>query len=68
MSRCTRCGTSFTCGMADAADGPCWCTALPPLPPSAYVREAGNPAGGSCFCPACLRALLEAQQGKDAVD
>lgn len=64
MSVCTRCGAEFACGMTDEPkEAPCWCTTLPLLPPSAYVTAEGNAAGASCFCPACLRALLEAEQG-----
>lgn len=64
MSVCTRCGAVFTCGMADAGAGgaPCWCTALPALPASAYVTAPGAADGASCFCPGCLRALLDAQR------
>jgi len=51
MSTCTRCGTPFTCAMADGADGPCWCMALPPL---VAVPAAAKDAAG-CWCPACLR-------------
>ncbi|MEB0136011.1 cysteine-rich CWC family protein [Actimicrobium sp. CCC2.4] len=54
MSRCLRCGAEFGCGMVDpATSGPCWCTLLPSLP----ALPAGSDA--SCFCPACLRELLE---------
>ena len=51
MSLCTRCGAAFGCAMADGADGPCWCTELPPVVPLPGV-EAG------CWCPACLRAHI----------
>jgi hypothetical protein len=54
--------------MADTPDSaePCWCTALPILPVSAY-RTRENAAAG-CFCPRCLRAMIDAAQdgGKDA--
>ena len=60
MSVCARCGAGFDCGMTDGAgDTPCWCAALPALPPSAYVTGDAGPA---CFCPACLRALLETER------
>ncbi|MGZ3184318.1 MAG: cysteine-rich CWC family protein [Telluria sp.] len=55
MSTCTRCGAAFTCAMADGADAPCWCTALPavaPVPPEA----------AGCWCPACLARHIAAQQ------
>jgi hypothetical protein len=56
MSTCTRCGAAFGCAMADGADGPCWCTELPPIVPLPGV-DAG------CWCPACLRAhIVEAAQ------
>lgn len=63
MSVCARCGAAFTCAMANGADdAPCWCVALPALPPSAYVTRDGDPGAGACFCPACLRALLDSQR------
>ena len=63
MSICPRCGTSFECGMKDAAAGtePCWCTQLPTLPPDAYRPDKTNDAASRCFCPYCLRALVAAQ-------
>ena len=55
MSTCSRCGAAFACGMVDAKDSaPCWCTALPVLPPSAYRSES------ACVCPNCLRELIDA--------
>lgn len=63
MSICVRCGAGFSCGMTDDASGtPCWCAALPVLPASAYVTKDGTPGGSACFCPACLRALLETER------
>ena len=53
MSICTRCGAAFGCAMADGADEPCWCTALPPAVPLP-AQAAG------CWCPACLHAHIEA--------
>ncbi|MEK7736847.1 MAG: cysteine-rich CWC family protein [Pseudomonadota bacterium] len=50
---CPRCGAAFTCGIA-AGEDPCWCLDLPPL--AAIQPDSG------CYCPACLRQLLEAQQ------
>jgi hypothetical protein len=56
MSLCTRCGAIFGCAMADGSDGPCWCTALPPMVP---VPLPGAPAvDAGCWCPACLRAHI----------
>lgn len=56
MSACSRCGTVFSCAMADpGAAEPCWCTALPPL--VALPREAG----AACWCPACLKQHIDAQ-------
>lgn len=52
---CPLCGTAFTCGMAAGQDK-CWCADLPaamPLP--------GAAAG--CYCPDCLRKLIEAKNG-----
>jgi hypothetical protein len=59
MSTCTRCGAEFGCAMADGAADPCWCTQLPSV-----VPVPGAPAG--CWCPACLRAHIEAQQANSA--
>jgi hypothetical protein len=59
MSTCTRCGAEFGCAMADGSDAPCWCTQLPPV-----VPVPGAQAG--CWCPACLRAHIEAQQPNSA--
>jgi hypothetical protein len=54
MSKCTRCGAEFGCAMADGADAPCWCTALPPVVPLPGV-QAG------CWCPACLKAHIASE-------
>ncbi|MBI3523404.1 MAG: cysteine-rich CWC family protein [Betaproteobacteria bacterium] len=50
---CPRCGAGFGCGM-NAAGQPCWCAGLPPL--VTILPTVG------CYCPACLRQLIEAQQ------
>ncbi|MES3023138.1 MAG: cysteine-rich CWC family protein [Pseudomonadota bacterium] len=55
MSTCSACGAQFGCAMADGGAEPCWCTALPPV-----VALPG--AGASCWCPACLKQHIEAQQ------
>ena len=59
MSRCSRCGAAFSCAMvdaaADAAAGPCWCTALPAIVPVPGVDA-------SCWCPACLKLHIATQQ------
>lgn len=53
MSTCPRCQAEFTCGMQNPnAAAPCWCTALPPLPSSAYRAASG------CYCPRCLNELV----------
>ncbi|MGH8854402.1 MAG: cysteine-rich CWC family protein [Telluria sp.] len=54
-SSCTRCGAELGCAMADGSRDPCWCTALPPAVP--VPSEAVG-----CWCPACLRAHIEAKQ------
>jgi len=58
-STCSRCGAAFGCAMADGLDGPCWCTTLPAaLPvPGAEAR---------CWCPACLRAAVDADRARPA--
>ena len=53
MSVCSRCGAGFGCAMADGGDGPCWCTELPPAVPVPT-------AAAGCWCPACLRAHIDA--------
>ncbi|MGV7211038.1 cysteine-rich CWC family protein [Oxalobacteraceae bacterium A2-2] len=67
MSTCTRCGATFHCGMADAADAansqPCWCAALPavlPVPDAAALSE-DQPRPG-CWCPACLQRFIETRR------
>jgi len=55
MSICTRCGAEFGCAMARESPEPCWCTALPPA-----VAVPADAVG--CWCPACLRAYIDAQQ------
>jgi hypothetical protein len=57
MSTCTRCGAAFGCAMADGAAEPCWCTQLPPL-----VPVPGEAA--ACWCPACLKQHIAAQQSE----
>lgn len=71
MSVCDRCGATFACGMTDVgADQPCWCTQLPSLPASAYVRIEGETSDeavtGHCFCPGCLRTLISNQDAAQA--
>jgi len=48
--RCTGCGGAFACGRDTAA---CWCTELPALPRELLLAE------GTCYCPACLKKLIE---------
>lgn len=53
---CPRCGASFACGMQTGQE-PCWCSELPVLD----IPE--DPQAG-CYCPACLRQLLQIQPEK----
>jgi hypothetical protein len=55
---CPRCGARFTCGMK-AGEQRCWCAELPRLTANPELRK-------SCFCPDCLKELLqrEAQASK----
>jgi len=53
MSHCTRCGAAFSCGMANQASEPCWCTTLPAAVP--VPEEAAG-----CWCPACLASHIAA--------
>ena len=55
MSICLRCGAAFSCAMRGEADGPCWCTAMPPV-----VAVPGE--GASCWCPGCLKLHIESQR------
>ena len=57
MSTCSRCQKVFACGMVDGSDGPCWCTALPPLPAGA-LDDADD---ALCLCPDCLKARIAQQ-------
>jgi hypothetical protein len=53
---CPRCGARFECGMK-AGRQRCWCGELPALK---AVGE--DPAAkASCYCPTCLKELLERQ-------
>jgi hypothetical protein len=53
---CPRCGARFECGMK-AGRKRCWCADLPAL-----QRAGGDDAAPpSCYCPACLKELLEIQ-------
>ena len=54
MSTCSRCQTVFECGMVEASDSPCWCTALPPLPADALDDTDDT----VCLCPECLKARI----------
>jgi hypothetical protein len=58
MSRCARCGTDFQCCEVDGnAIQPCWCTQLPSLPASDYLKDADG-VMSSCLCPHCLQMGL----------
>jgi hypothetical protein len=50
---CPRCGAVFVCGNEAGAKS-CWCAELPPV-----LSVPG--AGGDCYCPTCLRAIIEQQ-------
>ncbi|WP_281911677.1 cysteine-rich CWC family protein [Massilia varians] len=56
-STCSRCGAEFGCAMLQGSLEPCWCTTLPPAVP--VPQEAAG-----CWCPACLRAHIEAELAK----
>jgi len=49
---CSRCGESFTCGLA-AGEKSCWCAELPHIMPV-------DGAVGDCLCPQCLRGEIDA--------
>jgi hypothetical protein len=51
---CPRCGAVFVCGN-EAGAASCWCAELPPVLPVPG-------AGGGCYCPACLREVIERQE------
>jgi hypothetical protein len=48
---CPRCSAQFVCGMESGA-ARCWCADLP-------VVKLPQPATEGCFCPDCLKKLLE---------
>ncbi len=56
MSACSRCGAQFGCAMADGLDAPCWCLAMPLV-----VAVPASDGGAACWCPACLKAHIAAQ-------
>jgi cysteine-rich CWC protein len=51
-TRCPSCGISFEC---TPADGPCWCTELPPLPITKDIT------GETCLCRHCLEERVRQQ-------
>ncbi|TRZ69271.1 MAG: hypothetical protein D4S02_02390 [Rhodocyclaceae bacterium] len=53
---CARCGATFACGMETGSE-PCWCAELPAL-------QVPQDQAQGCYCPACLRQLLEIQAEK----
>ncbi|HEY7674533.1 MAG TPA: cysteine-rich CWC family protein [Burkholderiales bacterium] len=57
-SSCARCGTVFECG-SQAGKERCWCAAFPALP-------APQP-GKACYCPRCLKDLLDAKPDSESV-
>ncbi|WP_075111723.1 cysteine-rich CWC family protein [Noviherbaspirillum massiliense] len=60
MSTCSRCGAGFECGMVDGKSAePCWCSRLPPLPAGSLPLNGDKKMDARCFCPDCLRALME---------
>lgn len=54
MSTCSRCGAAFECGMVEALETPCWCTALPALPADSLPDAADD----RCLCPVCLKTWM----------
>ena len=58
MSTCSRCQKFFECGMVEATENPCWCTALPPLPADALDDALDDADGTACLCPDCLKARI----------
>lgn len=64
MSRCTRCGAPFSCGMVEGGEAPCWCTRLPKLPAEKLpTNTVGAPA--ACFCPDCLATITGSYASPD---
>ncbi|MCX7175555.1 MAG: cysteine-rich CWC family protein [Proteobacteria bacterium] len=55
---CPRCGATFACGMQTGSE-PCWCTELPAL-------HLSRDQVSACYCPACLKQLIEVQLEKSA--
>lgn len=52
---CEQCGAEFNCGVGGQSGG-CWCSDLPTVLPLA--------PGGTCLCPACLRAHMASEYRK----
>jgi hypothetical protein len=64
-SVCPRCGAGLRCGMV-AGDAECWCVKLPHVMPlrSSSTADSGaaatdTPPGASCYCPACLKQIID---------
>ncbi|MBH2020419.1 cysteine-rich CWC family protein [Polaromonas sp.] len=60
-STCPRCGAGLRCGMV-AGDAGCWCVQLPhvmPVPPSPSDSALLSSSAESCFCPACLKQIID---------
>lgn len=57
MSRCSVCGSAFSCAMTDPGSaGACWCTELTALNAEAIATLAAT-TGGQCVCRACLASV-----------
>lgn len=52
---CPRCGAAFTCGL-QAKEATCWCFEFP------RVITAANASRKGCYCPNCLREIIESIQ------
>lgn len=60
--KCTSCGQGFLCG-AVLRQGTCWCNDLPLI-----MEVPGRQDEKGCYCPDCLKELIEKQRKKTAND
>ena len=60
--KCTSCGQGFLCG-AELHEGACWCSELP-----LKMEIPDEQDDASCYCPDCLKKLIEEQDSPNAAE